>query len=310
MLRDLRATDAPRVLEFLRTEFPQEEAILGTRPEAFEKVVHRIFRWDSRLLLGLLRFAGRPIFRFLVIEETGRIVATTLVTFPEGAGYLSMVVVDRAHRRKGFAKRLLEEARRTAERRGRSHVALDVLEANAPARALYEGVGYRTLRATGYFVREGPAPPAETPIAGLRAFRKTDAPALAEIAQRNAPPEVAAILPVRPRDLIGSNLVGRLMGTTTAAWVIDRGGGPEAHLSASRSPVTEAGHLSAPIVAEGVDPALSAGLVRTAVRWLADHGAARSVAMIPEANGRGRAALEEAGFHHAIGILTLYRPSA
>ncbi|MFY9717600.1 MAG: GNAT family N-acetyltransferase [Thermoplasmata archaeon] len=309
MLRDLQATDAPRVLEFLRTEFPEEEAILGTRPEAFEKVVHRIYRWDSRLLLGLLRLVGRPIFRFLVIEESGQIVATTLLTFPEGAGYVSMVVVDRAHRRKGFAKRLLEEARRTAVQRGRRHVALDVLEANAPARALYEAIGYRTLRATGYFVREGP-PPAEPPIAGIRAFRKADAPALVAIAQRNAPPEVAAVLPIRARDLIGSSLVGRLMGTTTAAWVVDRGAGPEAHLSASRTPITEAGHMSAPIIGDGVDPATSAGLVRTGVRWLADQGVARTAGMIPEANLRGRTAFEEAGFRHAIGILTLYRASA
>ncbi|HTP54510.1 MAG TPA: GNAT family N-acetyltransferase [Thermoplasmata archaeon] len=198
MLRDLRATDASRVLEFLRTEFPEEEAILGTRPEAFEKIVRRIYRWDSRLLLGLLRLVGRPIYRFLVIEDAGRIVATTLLTFPEGAGYVSMVVVDPQHRRRGFAKRLLEEARRATARRGRPFVALDVLEANAPARALYEAIGFRTLRATGYYVREGPAPPADPPLPSIRAFRKDDAVPLAAIAQRNAPADVAKILPVRP----------------------------------------------------------------------------------------------------------------
>ncbi|HTP54511.1 MAG TPA: hypothetical protein VML94_06090 [Thermoplasmata archaeon] len=100
------------------------------------------------------------------------------------------------------------------------------------------------------------------------------------------------------------------MSNVTAAWVVDRGAGPEAHLTASRTPVTEAGHLSAPIVADGADPSAVAALVRTAVGWLAAQGATRVVAMVPEANGRGRAALEEAGFHHAIAIFTLYRPSA
>ncbi|MGP8078246.1 MAG: N-acetyltransferase family protein [Thermoplasmata archaeon] len=312
MLRELHAADAPRVFEFLRHEFPEEEAILGTRPEGFEKIVRRIFRWDARFLLGLLRLAGRPVFRFFVIEEGGRIVATTLLTFPEGAGYVSMVVVDPTQRRRGHARRLLEEARRASERRGRGFVVLDVLESNAPARALYESIGYRSLRATAYLAHalDGPAPESAPPAPGVRPFRRSDAAPLAAIAQRDAPPDVARILPVRARDLIGSNWVGRMMATSTAAWVVDRGQGPEAHLAASRTPATEAGHLSAPIVAPSADPAAVAGMVRAAVGWLAARGAPRVVAMVPDANHRGRAALEEAGFQHAIGILTLYRPSA
>jgi ribosomal protein S18 acetylase RimI-like enzyme len=312
MIRDLKAADAPRVFEFLSHEFPEEEAILGTRPEGFEKIVRRIFRWDSRIILGLLRLVGRPIYRFFVIQDGERIVATTLLTFPEGAGYVSMVVVDPASRRRGHARALLEQARRATARRGRSYIALDVLEANAPARALYESIGYRTLRATGYFVREapGPGPEVAPTFPGIRPFRPSDAEPLAAIAQRGAPPEVAKILPVRPRDLIGSNWVSQMLATVSAAWVVDRGRGPEAYLSASRTPATEAGHLSAPIVAESADPGAVAALVRTAVAWLGARDAPRAVCMVPAANERGRAALEEAGFHHAIGILTLYRPSA
>jgi len=310
MLRDLRAADAPRVLEFLRGEFPAEEAILGIRPEGFEKIVGRIFRWDVRFLLALLRLSGRPLYRFFVIEDAGRIVATTLLTFPEAAGYVSMVAVDPAQRRRGFARRLLEEARRATVRRGRPFVVLDVLESNVPARTLYESIGYRQLRATAYLVHEAPVP--QTPASGLgiRPFRRSDAVPLAAIAQRNAPPEVARLLPVRPRDLIGSTWVGQMMSTVSSAWVIDRGNGPEAHLAASDTPATEAGHLSSPIVAGSADPAAVAGLVRTAVAWLAERGAPRVVTMVPEENARGRAALEAAGFHHAIAILTLYRPSA
>jgi ribosomal protein S18 acetylase RimI-like enzyme len=312
MLRDVRPTDVPRVMQFLRNEFPEEEAILGTRPEGIEKIVRRIFRWDARFFLGLLRVLGRPVYRFFVIENGGRIVATTLLNFPAGAGYVSMVVVDPTERRRGYARRLLEEARRATERRGRPFVVLDVLESNAPARALYERMGYRELRATGYLVLDlsGAAPDPAPSVPGIRPFRKSDAPALAAIAQRNAPPEVARILPVKPRDLIGSNWVGQMMSTVTAAWVIDRGQGPEAHISASSTPVTEAGHLSSPVVAESADPAAVAALVRTAVAWIAERKAPRAVSMVPEANGRGRAALEAAGFHHAIAILTLYRPSA
>lgn len=314
MLRDLRAADAPRVLAFLRGEFPEEEAILGTRPEGFERIVRRLFRWDSRFVLALLRAVGRPVYRFFVVEEGGRIVATTLLTFPEAVGYVSMVVVDPAARRRGHARRLLEAARAATERRGREFVVLDVLESNAPARALYDSLGYRVLRATGYYVRETPAAappgPSGPAAAGVRPFERPDAVPLAAIAQRNAPPEVARILPTRPQEIVGSRWVGGLLATTSAAWVVDRGLGPEAHLSASHSAATEAGHLSAPIVAESADPAAVAALVRTAVGWLEARRVPRIVAMVPEANRRGRAALEEVGFHHAIGVLTLHRPSA
>lgn len=311
MIRDLRASDSARVFEFLSHEFPEEEAILGTRIEGFEKIVRRIFRWDSRLLLGLLRLAGRPIFRFFVIEDGGRIVATTLLTFPQSTGYVSMVVVDPSQRRRGLARRLLEEARQATDRRGRPYITLGVLEGNAPARALYESIGYRTLRSSGYLVREtGVTTPDVAPsYPGLRVFRREDAPALAAIAQRNASPEVAKVLPVRAKELIGSGWIGQLMSTETSAWVIDRGQGPEAHLSASRTPATVAGHLSEPIVAESVDPAAVGALVRTGVAWLGARGAPRAVTMVADENRRARAALEEAGFRHALGILTLYRPS-
>lgn len=312
MLRDLRATDATAVIEFLKADFPEENAILGIRPEGVEEIVRRLFRWYARLLLGLLRAVGRPVFRFFVIEDGGRIVATTLLSFPPGAGYVSSVVVDPAHRRRGLARRLLEEARRAAARRGRPFVVLDVLESNTPARALYESLGYRLLRTTAYLVHDAPgdAPtPSPAPL-GIRPFARSDADPLAAIAQRTAPPEVARILPVRAREIVGSGWVEQMMRADSQAWVVDRGRGPEAHLSATVSPATESGHLSAPIVAPEADPAAAEGLVRTAVAWFAARGVRRSVVMVPEENRRGRAALEAVGYRHAIAILTLYRPVA
>ena len=316
MIRELLPGDTGQVFRFLKGEFPEEERLLGTRPEGFEQIVRRLFRWDSRLLLGLLRAVGRPLFRFFVVAKDGTIVGTTLLTYPEGTGYVSMVVVDPAERRQGHARHLLEAARAATARRGRPFIALDVLEGNAPARRLYESLGYRTLRATGYFVLETPAPEGAAGAGSssardrrVRPFRRSDARPLAEIAQRSAPAEVQRVLPIRARELVGSNWVSQMLGMTSSAWVIDRGNGLEAHLSASSSPATEAGHLSMPIVAETADPAAVSALVGTAVDWLTGRGVPRIVAMVPEANARGRAALEAAGFRHAIGILTLYRPS-
>jgi len=311
MLREIRRADVDSVLGFLQTEFPEENAILGIRREGFEKIVHRLFRWDLRFVLALLRLVGRSPFRFFVIADGDRIVGTTLVSFPPRAGYLSSVVVDRAYRRRGYARRLLEAARAAAARRDRPFVALDVLEGNAPARQLYASAGYRTLRSVSYLVLDVGSPAGPTPsAAAVRPFRPADARPLAEIAQRTAPPEVAEVLPVRPKELVGSGLVERMLASESSSWVIDRGRGPEAYLTAVVTPATESAHLSAPIVAESVDPEVAVALVRTAVAWVAARRAPRIVVMVPDHATRGRAALTEVGFRHALGILTLYRPTA
>ncbi len=309
IVRDLRAADAPRLLEFLRKYFPEEEALLGTRPEGFERIVRRIYRWDVRLVLALLRAFGRPVFRFFVIEDGGRLVATTLLTFSRRAGYVSMVVVDPAVRRRGLAKELLERARRATRARGLPYVVLDVLEANAPARALYERLGFETLRETAYFVHGAPseAGPAPVGVPGLRPFDRRDARALVEVARRSRPPEIEEVLPSSERELSGSAWEGELLASQLAAWVLDDGTGARAWISAAVSRATEAGHVSSPIVDPALPGARAADLVRTAVAWCAERGRPRVMTMVPAENRAGRAALEEVGFRRAIPVRTLYR---
>jgi len=146
MLRDLRRADGRQFFALMEAGFPEESAVLGNRPEEFERVFQRVFRWDARLLLAFLTWLGRPIVRALVVESDGRVVATTLVTFPRGAAYVSNVVVDAAYRRRGLARRMLEEAYRSAQRARRKYIVLDVLDSNEGARALYDSLGYRPLR--------------------------------------------------------------------------------------------------------------------------------------------------------------------
>ncbi len=309
-VRELRAADAADLLGFLQRDFPEEEALLGTRPEGFQEVVRRVFRWDVRLVLGLLRLVGRPIFRFFVIEEGGRLAATTLLTYSPRAGYVSMVVVAPEHRRRGFARTLLEEARRAARARGRRYVVLDVLAANTPARTLYERLGYRTLRSTAYFVHDRPSalPPAPGGgVTGQRPFRPRDARELARIDARSRPADVVRVLPTSPRDFTGSAWESGLLASERAAWVIDDGEGPRAWVSATISKATEAGHLSNPIVDGSVTPERVEALVRTAAAWCATRGAPRLLAMVPEENERGRAALTATGFRDVLPVLTLYR---
>jgi GNAT superfamily N-acetyltransferase len=308
MIRDLRRADGPRLFELLQVGFPEEEALLGSTPDGMARVVRRVFRWDAQFLLALARAFGRPAFRFLVVEEDGKVVATTLLTFPERTGYVSTVMVDAAYRRRGYARALLERARQIARALGRKYITLDVLDGNAPARALYERIGYRPLAGGALLVRE---PSAREPVDGspaLRPFRKPDAVRLAEMADRARPPEVREVLPVRASAIRGSGFVDRILESTTDAWVVDRGAGAEAHLSASVGPTAQSGHLSEPIVGDGIGESDLRALVRTAVDWCASRGYPRILARVSGWNERGRAALLGGGFREALTEQTLCRP--
>lgn len=312
MIRELRASDAETLLKLMVEEFPEENRIIGFRPEGVRAIVQRLFRWDARIFLGLLRLVGRAAFHLYVIVDGDRVVGTTLLSFTPPTGYLSMVVVDPAYRGRGYARQLIEKARTTSAKRGRPYVALDVLEQNAPARRLYETSGYRPLRTVAYLVRPdvaGAAPPSAPPPF-VRPFRSADARPLAALAQRLAPPEVDRVLPIRPQNLLGGDSVDRMLGNTAASFVIDRGRGPEGHVAAVTSPATDAAHLSTPILGDGVAPEAAAALLATAHRWLVGRGPARVVTMVPEYLPRTRAALEEAGYREALRLLTLYRSSA
>lgn len=309
MIRDIRRSDAEVLFRLMDREFPEESALLGGRPEAFQRVVRRAFRWDTRFVVGLLRLFGRPIFRYLAVEADRRLVATTMVTFPRRSAYVSNVVVDPAYRRRGFAKMLLEEARRTARGAARRYLVLDVLDTNTGARTLYESLGYRPLRSTTHLVHEDVArfAPPRPRNPAIRPFRNPDAAALLDIAGRETPAPVLEVLPPQESRFIPSPFENRLLETVQGSWVVDRGHGPEAHVSASCSAVFAAANMSAPVVAESVEPGLAVELVRTAGAWCAERAARRILSPVTDDNGRGHAALAGAGFQNALTSTTLYR---
>lgn len=310
-LREFRRADGPGFFELLKAQFPEEERMYGTRPEGFERLLRRLYRADFRFFLGLLRTFHRSPFHLYVIDDGGRVVGVTMLSFAARAGYLSTVVVAPEYRRRGLARQLIDAARKESARRRKPYVALRVLATNDPARALYASAGYRELDRQTFAVHDDPASFAgERPDGGIRAFRRADGDALAEIANRTSSAAVREVLPVRGPDLAPQRWADRLFEAESAAWVVDRGSGPEAYLAATMSPLTAAAHVSTPIVSESVEPALSTRLVRVAGAWLAPRRPARIVTSVPDENQRGRAALAEGGFHEEIAHYTLYRSSS
>ena len=282
-------------------------------PEALLALVRRTYRADVRIVLALLRVLGRPIFDFFVAEADGHLAATTLVTYGRSSGYLSTVSVDPRYRRRGFARALLARAHARILRSGRRFAVLDVLEQNAPARALYASAGYGPLRGQVVLAHE----PAETELArpppapaGLREFHRSDGTELASIANALAPPAVREALPVVPESFRIPPLLGESVEGRTLAWTVDGATGPVAHVRAAVGGITRSAHLSRPVAAPGTDPAVLAGLLRVALGWIAMQGPYRTICEVSVDDGPVLAALGAVGFAPAYRLSTLVRPLA
>ncbi len=312
MLRQFRRHDVDQLYPLLQRHFPGENQLLGFRPEAFHKIVRKIFRPHIQFMMAIADLIRRPFAKFFVIEADGHLAATTLLTFTPTTGYVSMVMVDDPYRRRGYAKKLLETAARETRRAGRSWVVLDVLSDNAPAKHLYDEIGYRTL-ATMTFqtvdfaetVPTGPAPPLPP---GIRPLAKSDGDRLTQISDDERPAEYRKILPAYPRQFFVSPFVAMGLESDTEAWVIDRGRGAEGFVRATTSPATEAGNLTAPLIGPDVPPELATQLVKYATDWVRRRKVTRVATEIPEHAVRGIAALASVGFTSKLHAETMALP--
>jgi ribosomal protein S18 acetylase RimI-like enzyme len=311
MLRSFRRSDLERYYQLMVSEFPKETALLGWRYEAFAKIVRRVERWDYRILLGIFRALGRPLFELWIVESDGALAASALQSFGPVSSYVANVFVAPEFRRRGFAKQVLGACHAAAKRAKKQYVVLDVVDDNAGAIALYASLGYGPVGHATNFVRpSSTAPPEPAPSPLRRAFRKSDGTALAAIVGAFLPAARTAVQPVRPGDFALPSGVVRALDSRSEAWVLDRGSGPIAWVRASVSPAMEAGHLTAPVVDPSADPAEVRGLLDMAIRWGVGNGAARMLCEAVDENVHGVAALRNAGFEVAYGSRTLARPTA
>ena len=313
MLREIRANDAPRFVELFQRLFPEEDALLGSRPADVERIVRRIFRWDVRLILGFLDLIRRPVFRAFALDVDGTLVATAILTFTERAGYVSSVMVDTPYRRQGMGRRVVTECVEATRRVRKPYVVLDVVATNDPAIRLYERLGFRPLRELAIFVKEesgafanSSAPPPQ----GVREFRRSDAAHLVDIVRASLSAVEAEVLPPSRTQVTVSSFVLRGLESTSKAWVLEDNGAPVGFVRATVSGAMTAGHLSAPVVAPSVDPARAEALVRWACKWIAGREKTRVIAEAPLSHGQSKEALRAGGFHEAYRVATLFRPTS
>lgn len=130
-IRRARPSDAARIVE-LEEHFPSD-------------------RLSDRAIRGFLR---SPRADVLVAIEHGHVLGNLilLTRSTSKVARIYSIVVDRAGRGRGLAKRLVAQAESAARRRRCDAVALEVRDDNAAARGLYARLGYvETKKLPGFY---------------------------------------------------------------------------------------------------------------------------------------------------------------
>ncbi|MCI0397556.1 MAG: GNAT family N-acetyltransferase [Chloroflexi bacterium] len=147
---DIRRVQVKDVLAITRMTYAN---MMGVDPLFTKLVTHPLSRWGSYLFMP---------FYFLVAGEgykavqNGRIVGCAYLHVRELCAYAFNVSVNQPYRRQGVARRLMSYLEEAAQARNVSWMALQVDEANLPARNLYEQLGYRPYH-PHFLRREGSA---------------------------------------------------------------------------------------------------------------------------------------------------------
>jgi len=113
--------------------------------DAFSDYVIRIAPSPGQLEEMLTRRGYDPAASVGVFED-GRLVAFTLNGVDGQWGYDSGTGVVPSHRRRGLARRVMEESFALLRERGCTNYVLEVIESNAPAVALYRDLGFVETR--------------------------------------------------------------------------------------------------------------------------------------------------------------------
>lgn len=148
-VREYRPGDLAQVVELAQVAFPREMEVYGFDESSIKKQTQ---------LYGLIRLiqrlTGRFFYRLYVGEIGGELVGTTSLSREGEAWYLGTVMVAPEHRRRGYARALVERACRDTHAHGVPRVILHVREDNTPAKNLYLSLGFELFERELHFIGE------------------------------------------------------------------------------------------------------------------------------------------------------------
>ncbi|MGA1982516.1 MAG: N-acetyltransferase [Acidobacteriaceae bacterium] len=109
------------------------------------------FRFSRRVMRG---FAENPGAMTVLAEAAGELVGFCVVQMEGQVGYVVTLDVAAAWRRRGLARRMMEDMETKVSAAGGEGMALHVFAGNAGAMRFYEGIGYgRAGRVEGFYGR-------------------------------------------------------------------------------------------------------------------------------------------------------------
>ena len=109
------------------------------------------FRFSRGVMRG---FAEAPRAITVLAEAAGQLVGFCVVQMEAQVGYVVTLDVAAAWRRRGLARRMMEDVEAKVRAAGGTGMALHVFTGNSGAMQFYEGMGYgRAGRAEGFYGR-------------------------------------------------------------------------------------------------------------------------------------------------------------
>lgn len=301
-IRRLRPGDGEQLTVLLSIAFAEEFSRSGTGPAAVQRQVRAATLASAP---GVRRALAALGVRFLSFVATagGRVVGSATV----GGGRLlvvSSVAVLPEYRGLGLGRLLVDETHRYALAQGRDRVVLDVLSHNAPARRLYEALGYSEYHR--FRAYELPALPARSVTHTPREFwlepstpRRTAA--FASVERAALPPAYFEAVPT---------LRDRYVRSGASRWLERLAGGARSHqrtlvhdgrtagyLAAVSAGDTDEGRIELPLVLPQACAGLPGALV-DAVRFIEEAGHHRVRLDISETRPDQQACAESLDFRH------------
>lgn len=307
-LRLYRPGDSARVEDLWKRNPSAEFPLMGFDPGQVRNILERTERWNIRLILAFASAIRRPLFKFLIFEEEGTVVGTTMMSFAPAVASVGGVTVDTSVRRRGHAQELLKACERLGRRYGRRYLVLDVLAENEPAIRLYEKLGYKTIRDSRWMSRDlshSIDVPARSQDYRIRALQPSMTRRVAHLANADIPASYRLMVRVRPQDLQPSGLGQRIGGGASSTWVLEREQEILGCVRATVSPALQAAQIGPLVLAGPSDAQAWAGLINTALGWSAARKAPRAILSVPDHLEKVLPILQSEGFTETFRVHTM-----
>ncbi|HML04109.1 MAG TPA: GNAT family N-acetyltransferase [Candidatus Bathyarchaeia archaeon] len=304
--RELRWADFPSYHKLMLQASGEFERVTGFdhTVEAFFKYLHRRRLWT---LLALIQALGRAPIHFFVAVDQGQVIGSASLILLPRTGYIFAVVTDSAHRNRGIASHILEQAHEVARKQGKRWAALDVDTNNQTAIRVYRKLGYEEKARFNWHV--GPTPEAVTHSVGMatevpRSKMKEEA-AWVNLHQSDALHEP---LPATAKMFSHHENITQLPDTQTKTWSLSSSGQTIAVARGFFLPIIN----TVFVIPAGWDSAITSDLLLSLVapplNWARSLDVTRTEIVVPDPPGAWEKALDLLGLPQVVSTILMVRP--